>query len=326
MSNVTQNTQAFIEAQQYSQFILGNLNDGLLPESFFRNVSDFPAGSQLNIKVVGTATVQDVEEDKAVTYNPIDTSTVTLGITDYIGDAWYVSDVLRQDGAQIEQLLAARGVEATRAIQEDFESKFLRTAGLMAQTAGNKNAINGFDHRWACDASADNSYKMGLSDFIDMKLSFDKANVPQAGRIALVDPVVEATLNKLAGATVSMDRNPQFQGVLEQGFARDHKFLFNIFGWDIYTSSRLAVTSAAETIVHNGVSDTAPIGSVANLFMNVLDDSTKPIMGAWRQMPNVEGERNKNLARDEFVTRCRFGFGRQRSESLGVVLSSASNY
>lgn len=323
---VTGNTSAFIEAQQYSSFILANLHDGLLPATFYRNVSDFPAGTQLNIKVVGAATIQDVEEDKAVTYNPIDTSTVTLAITDYIGDAWYVSDVLRQDGAQIEQLMAMRGVESTRAIQEDFETKFLRAAGINAQTAGNKNAINGFDHRWVADAAADNSYKLGLSDFIDMKLAFDKANVPQAGRIALVDPVVEATLNKLAGASISMDRNPQFQGILENGFERDHKFMFNLFGWDIYTSSRLPTISATETITHNGVSDTAPVGSVANIFMNVLDDSTKPIMGAWRQMPKVEGERNKDLARDEFVTRARYGFGRQRPESLGVVLTSATNY
>lgn len=323
---LTSNTAAFIEAQQYSSFILSNLHDGLLPGTFYRNVSDFPAGTTLNIKVVGAATIQDVEEDKAVTYNPIDTSTVTLAITDYIGDAWYVSDVLRQDGAQIEQLMAMRGVESTRAIQEDFETKFLKVAGITAQTAGNKNAINGFDHRWVADSAADNSYKIGLSDFIDMKLAFDKANVPQAGRIVLVDPVVEATLNKLAGATVSMDRNPQFQGVLEQGFARDHKFLFNLFGWDIYTSSRLPTITAAETITHNGTAETAPIGSVANVFMNVLDDSTKPIMGAWRQMPKVEGERNKDLARDEFVTRARYGFGRQRPESLGVILTSASNY
>jgi hypothetical protein len=81
------NTVAFIEAQQYSDFILANLHDGLLPETFYRNVTDFPNGTTLNIKVVGSATVQDVEEDKAISYSPIDTSTVTLSITDYIGDA-----------------------------------------------------------------------------------------------------------------------------------------------------------------------------------------------------------------------------------------------
>lgn len=325
MSQTTVNTQAFIEAQQYSNFIIANLHDGLMPAAWYRNVTDFPNGTTLNIKVVGTATIQDVEEDKAITYAPIDTSTITMAITDYIGDAWYVTDVLRQDGSQIEQLMAMRGMESTRAIQEDFESKFLYAAGISAQTAANTNAVNGFDHRWVADSAADNSYKIGLSDFVDMKLSFDKANVPQSGRVALVDPVVEATLNKLA-ANFNVDRNPQFQKLLEDGFVREHKFLFNLFGWDIWTSNRLPRITAAEAITHNSIADTAPVGSVANLFMCVADDSCKPIMGAWRQQPSVEGERNKDLARDEFVTRARFGFGRQRPESLGVVLTSASNY
>lgn len=323
---LTGNTTAFIEAQQYSNFVLGNLHDGLLPGTMYRDVSDFPAGTTLNVKVVGSATIQDVEEDKAITYNPIDTNTVTLSITDHIGDAYYISDKLRQDGAQIEQLLAMRAMESTRAIQEDFESKFLRAAAISGQTAGNKNAINGFDHRWVADSAADNSYKIGLQDFIDMKLSFDKANVPQQGRIAIVDPVVEATLNKLAGVTIGIDRNPQFQAILEQGFERGHKFLFNLFGWDIWTSNRLPTITAAESITHNAVAETAPIGSVANLFMNVLDDSTKPMMGCWRQMPKVETERDIDKGNDKFVVRARYGFGRQRPESLGVVLTSASNY
>lgn len=321
----TGNTQAFIEAQQYSKFIVDNLHDGLLPGQFYRNVSDFPNGTQLNIKVVGTATIQDVEEDKAITYAPIDTSTITLAITEYVGDAWYVTDMLRQDGSQIEQLMAMRASESTRAIQEDFETKFLNVAGITSQTLSNGNQINGFDHRWIADSAADNTYKIGLSDFVDMKLSFDKANVPQAGRVALVDPVVEATLNKLA-ANFNVDRNPKFQQLLEDGFVREHKFLFNLFGWDIWTSNRLARLAAAETITHNSISETAPAGSVANVFMCVADDSCKPIMGCWRQTPYVEGGRNYDLARDEFTTRARYGFGRQRPESLGVVITSATNY
>lgn len=325
MSQVTSNTQAFIEAQQYSSFIIENLHDGLLPGQFYRNVSDFPHGTQLNVKVVGDVTIQDLEEDKAVGYSPIDTSTVPLFITDYVGDGWYVTDDLREDGSQIEQLMAMRAMSATRAIQENFESSYLRVAGIGAQTLANANKINGFDHRWVADAGADNSYKIGLSDFIDMKLSFDKANVPQQGRIALVDPVVEATLNKLA-ANFNVDRNPQFQALLEQGFAKDKKFLFNLMGWDIYTTNRLARTASAEAITHNGVAETGPAGLVANVFMNVLDDQTKPIMGAWRRQPSVEGERNKDLRRDEFATSARWGFGKQRGESLGVILTSETNY
>lgn len=46
---LTSNTRAFIEAEQYSSFILLNLHDGLLPETFFRDVSDFGSGTTLNI-------------------------------------------------------------------------------------------------------------------------------------------------------------------------------------------------------------------------------------------------------------------------------------
>jgi hypothetical protein len=56
--------------------------------------------------------------------------------------------------------------------------------------------------------------------------------------------------------------------------------------------------------------------------MCVLDDQTKPIMGAWRRMPKSEGERNKDRARDEHVVRCRYGFGIQRVDTLGLLATS----
>ena len=43
------NSTAFIEAEQYSAFILRNLQDGLLPGTFYRNVSDFGSGTTLHI-------------------------------------------------------------------------------------------------------------------------------------------------------------------------------------------------------------------------------------------------------------------------------------
>lgn len=46
---LTSNTRAFIESEQYSSFILLNLHDGLLPETFYRNVSDFGSGTTLHI-------------------------------------------------------------------------------------------------------------------------------------------------------------------------------------------------------------------------------------------------------------------------------------
>ena len=321
MQNTT-NTVSFIEAQQYSSFILSNLHDGLLPEGFYRNVSDFPSGTTLNIKVVGSATIRDQAEDEPIQYDPIDTSTVTLTITDYIGDGWYINDVLRQDGSQIDALHAARGVESTRAIQEHFESRFMQAANDH-QTADAANAINSIAHRFVGNGTA---RIVELADFAHMKLAFDKAKVPAAGRIALVDPVVEATMNTLT-QIVGVNNNPMFEGMVTEGFARDHKFVRNVFGWDVYTSNRLDTVAAESSAVDRSGNTTASVaGDIANVFMCVLDDSTKPIMGAWRQMPAVEGERNKDLARDEYVTRARWGWGGQRQESLGIMITNPTVY
>jgi len=321
MQNRT-NSTPFIEAEQYSNFILSNLHDGMLPDGFFRNVSDFPNGSTLNIKVVGSATIRDQEEDQPIQYDPIDTSTVTLAITDYVGDGWYINDVLRQDGSQIEALHAQRGMESTRALQEHFESRFLQTCNE-AQTADNANAVNSISHRFVGNGT---SRIIELSDFAHMKLAFDKSNNAAGGRIAIVDPVVEATINTIANL-VNVSNNPMFEGVINEGFARDHRFVRNIFGWDIYTSNRLDEVGAETALTDREGNTTASVaGDKANVFMSILDDSTKPIMGAWRQMPSVEGERNKDLARDEYVTRARFGLGAQRTESLGVLITNPTVY
>ena len=323
----TVNTTAFIEAQQYSQFILENLNDYLLPETLWRDVSDFGSGTTLNIKTVGTVTIQDAAEDTPLVYSPIDTGNITLAITDYVGDAWKVTDELREDGSQIDTLMSMRAMESTRALGEHHETKFLNVAGT-AQTAANLNLVNGRPHRWVAGGSGGTSRTMTLEDFIAMKLAFDKANVPAGGRIAIVDPVVEATLNSLSNL-VNVSNNPMFEGMVTEGFARDHKFVRNIFGFDIWTSNFLPTKTATEAL--NGSSyglanDTAEIGDVANVFMSVADDSTKPIMHAWRRQPKTEGWRDQEERADKFQVTSRFGFGAQRLDTLGVILTSASNY
>ena len=284
----------------------------MLPGSFYRNVSDFGSGTTLHIKTVGTVTIQDGAEEVPFDYTPIESGEVTLTITDYVGDAWYVTDELREDGAQVEALMSARSSESTRAIQEIFETRFLKKANT-SQTNAAANQVNGFAHRIA---SAETNNVISLNHFISMKLAFDKANVPMAGRIAVVDPVVAATLDK----TVSLARDvtPFGQKILENGFDREHTFLMNLFGWNIITSNRLDTGTFSD-------GTTSVSNAVANVFMSVADDNTKPIMAAWRRMPKVEGERNKDLRRDEFVTSARWGFGTQRVDTLGIVITSAVN-
>jgi hypothetical protein len=315
--NTTINTRAFIEAEQYSQFILTVLPTAILPTAFYRDVSDFGAGETLHIKTMGTATIQEVEEDTPLIYNPIETSEVFLSITDYVGDAWYVTDVLRQDGSQIDTLLAQRGVEATRAIQQHFETRYLNVA-YTAQVPADPNLVNGFTHRFIGTGTNET---MAEIDLINLRLAFDKANIPQAGRVAIVDPVVAATFQtKVIITSDSLNRNPKFQAILENGFDQEHQFVMNLHGWDIWTSNLLTEVPAG-TDVDGNVTVAA---GVANIFMSILDDNTKPLMNAWRQPPKVEGERNKDRQRDEFVTTARWGVGSQRQDTLGVIVTSAT--
>lgn len=309
---LTTNTRPFIEAEVYSSFILHNLHDGLLPETFYRNVSDFSSGEQLNIKTVGSVAIQEAEEDTPLIYSPIETGEITLRITDYVGDAWHVTDDLREDGHQIDVLMAARSAESTRAIQEHFETRFLATAND-AQVDADPNEVNGFAHRIA---STEAGNVATTSAFIQMRLAFDKANVPMQGRVAIVDPVVEATL---AGAvTITHDVTEFGRKILEGGLSSGMRYTMSLFGWDIIVSNRLPTGTFSD-----GTTQVA--NAVANIFMNVADDNTKPIMGVWRRQPKVEGERNKDRARDEYVVRARWGFGVQRTDTLGVYITSAVN-
>ena len=328
MAHNTANTTAFIESQQYSQFILDNLHDYLLPEGMYRDVTDFGSGTTLNIKTVGTVTLQDAAEDTPLNFTNIDTGNITLSITDYIGDAWKVTDDLREDGSQVDTLMAMRAMESTRALGENHEGRFLSVANA-GQTAADVNLVNGRPHRWVAGGAGAATRNVVLADFVSMKLAFDKANSPASGRIAIVDPIVEATLNTLISATTVVNNTPQFQGVLNEGFARDHRFVRNIMGWDIYTSNFLPSLTATEAIngaAYDLANDTAEIGDKANIFMCVADDSCKPVMHAWRRAPQTEGWRDQEERADKYQVTSRFGFGVQRADTLGVLLTDDATY
>ena len=307
---LTTNTRAFIEAEQYSDFILLNLHDGLLPDTFYRDVADFMMGDTLHIKTIGSVTLQETEEDTPLVYNPIESGEITFTITEYVGDAWYVTDDLREDGAQVEQLMAARSTEHTRAMQERFETDFLKEAAKVYKAATTGLPINGFNH---FIVSGETNDIFSLDHLVDLRLAFDKANVPEMGRVFIVDPVVEATLNK--NVSITNDVTQFAKDILERGLAMGQRFISNWFGWDIMTSNRLDTGAADDGT--NTIAD-----AVFNIGMCILDDQTKPIMAAWRRRPSVEGERNKDYRRDEFVDTARYGFGVQRIDTMCCVATS----
>ena len=60
--------------------------------------------------------------------------------------------------------------------------------------------------------------------------------------------------------------------------------------------------------------------------MCVADDSCKPVMHAWRRAPATEGWRAEEERADKYQVTSRFGFGAQRVDTLGVIITHPSNY
>ncbi len=321
MSNTTANQSAIIKAQLFSEFMLEGIHEGLLPDGLHRDVSDFGDGETIYIPVMGETVLRDFAEDDPAKYDAIDTGQISLQITEYKQAGSYVSRKLQQDSYKAAALEAAIPREHLRLIQEAYETNML--AQCNKQTLSDPNLINGFAHRWVAGSGSTDGV-IDVEDFLYAKLSFDKAGIQDMGRIAIVDPITEAALNAKVG-TQAFTNNPAFEGMVTTGFGQSHRFLRNIFGWDIWVSNRLPTVT--ETI--NGgphASSKSVTAGKANVFMCVADDQLKPFMGAWRQLPVVDAEFNKDLQRDEYVTTARWGFGLQRPQTLITVLTSASAY
>jgi hypothetical protein len=101
------------------------------------------------------------------------------------------------------------------------------------------------------------------------------------------------------------------------------KFVKNIYGFDVYTSNFLA------DVTDNALKDRSGAGAVdfsssagkANLFFSAAND-VMPLVGAWRQMPEVYSEFNKDFQRTEFVTTARYGVKHYRPENTVTVVTT----
>lgn len=323
--NTTANTDPAIRAVVHSELLLKVLQDGFLPEGIHRDVTDFGDGTQLQIPTLGEMTLFDLEEGQETPTSALDTGTIILNINKHKGVAGYVTDELKEDGYKAAAVEANIVPQSLRSIKEAYETDLLAQAVSTTNsmiTLADPNTINGFDHRWI--ANAPNNV-FSLADVVHAKLAMDKANVPEEGRIAIVDPICEAALNSITNI-VNVSNNPQFQGIVESGFAKGRKFIRNIMGFDFWTSNRLPrITS--ESITSVSAPGAASItNGVNNIFICVADDQCTPFMGAMRRMPRVEGKRNVGKRRDEYHVTARWGFAPQRAESLVSVITSETSY
>jgi hypothetical protein len=310
-----------VRTELWSSELKDILEEQLMGTRYVRMLNGFPDGNQFNIPSVGELPMRETSEHTPVVYDAMDTGEFTFTIDRYVEAATFITDKAKQDSYYSQQLIGMFPTKMRRALDENLESSVFSLANT--QTVNNANEINGASHRYV--ASGGSNTVLSLDDFAKAKYALDKA---QAGgsRVAIIDPSQEYVLNTLVGAQAFIN-NPQFQGIVNSGFVNEvtgMRFIRNIFGFDVYVSNFLATPTDTAINADARGSVTVPSSSpVTNIFMSVGGDLT-PFVGAYRQMPRVEYERNKDLRRDEYVMNARFGLKLYRPECLVSVITRST--
>jgi len=308
-----------VRAELWSDQLKEILKDKLQGTKYVRWLSGFPDGNQFTIPSIGEIPMRETAELTPVVYDAMDTGEFNFTIDRYVESATYITDKAKQDAYYADQLIASFIPKMRRAIDENMETSIFALAG--SQTLADANSINGADHRFVGSGTGG---VVALQDFAKAKFALDKANCTGA-RIAIVDPATEYNLNSISNL-VNVSNNPRFEGIVNSGFVdatTGMAFVKNIYGFDVYVSNYLATTASDENSGLGGTS-TASTGFVQNMFFSMGGSDETPFVGAWRQMPRVEYERNKDLRRDEYVMNGRFGLKLYRPESLVVMLTPAT--
>jgi hypothetical protein len=297
-------------AEVWSAELKEILRDELQGMKYVNWLDQFPDGDTFKIPSIGDATLNDYTEDAAVTYDPIDDSQFTFSITEYLQAGNYITNKAMQDVYYSNQIMSQFVPLQERALMERLETDIMKLAQT-GQTAANPNDINGVAHRMIGSGTGG---KIAVEDFAKALRALKTGKVPQKNLVAIVDPSVEFEMNTLSALT-TVSNNPRWEGIVNTGIASGMSFVANIYGFDVYTSNYLA-TKSSETI--SGAA--APANAINNLFFSA-DQAVSPFVGAWRQMPEVDTEYNKDYQRTEFVTTARYGMKLYRPENMVSVLT-----
>lgn len=302
-----------IRSNLWSTQIKEVLLEELIAMKYVDMISDFPDGVTLNIPSIGQAEVFDYSEGQAVRYTQMDTGNFTFTITKYKSSATYITEQMKQDSFYMSKLISSFIPKQHRAIMKAMEVDIFSSFNTM-QTVSNQNIINGAQHRWVAHGT---NQVITPQDFAQARFALQRANVPMTNLVAIVDATVEYQLSTLTNL-VNVIQNPRWEGIVRDGMSTGTKFLFNIYGFDVYVTPNLTNVSAGETINSVAVNSSA----MANLFFSAAPD-VLPVVGSLRQPPKVDSEYNKDLQREEYVTTTRYGFKGYRPENCVIVLSAS---
>ena len=309
--------QRLIRAEVYSSELKEILRDEMMAQSVVRMLDGFPDGDTFTIPTIGETAVSTYTEDAAVSYVPMDTAEFQFSIDKYLQSASYITKKAAQDSFYSAQLEARFVPEQARAIMEHFEATTM-AAPEVGVTANSSETVDGAAHR----ISGGNGGKLELEDFAFARYALKKSKVADRALVAVVDPSVEYQLNTLTNI-VNVSNNPMWEGIVRDGIATGMRFVANVYGFDVYTSNYLKNDVADAALAERDGTTTnnfSVTNGVANLFFSA-DAGSNPFVGAWRQMPEVDYEYNKDYQRHEYVTTARYGVKKYRPEGIVTVVT-----
>ena len=312
-----------IRSSLWSNQLKTLLLDDLFAMKFVRMLdlpTDAGSSTTLNIPSLGEAETSDYVEGARIKYNKFDTGNYQFTVDQYKYSANSISEKFKRDSFYANDVIAAFLPRQHRAIMVDVESRILYVANS-GQTASSLNTINGANHRWV--GSGTNG-TIALKDFALAQYALKKANVPLTNLTAIVDPSVIYTLQTQANLVNLMSPQPRWGNMISNVTPTGMKFEMNIYGFDVYSSNYLPACGTSnngtgiETV--NSVTTTA---GVCNYFFHAATDDTSPWVGAFRQMPTVYSEFNKDMQETEYLTITEYGFkGDFRPENMICVLTN----
>jgi hypothetical protein len=317
---MTTNTNYLFRTNIWSRQIKELLLDELNAMKFVRIISDFPDGFTINIPSIGEAETADFTEGQAIKYNAMDTGNFTFSFDQYKYSANAISEKFKRDSFYSADVIAAFVPRQHRALMEAVESRILaQVTGPGGQTAGSTNIINLADHRWiGTGAGVGGTNAISFQDFARAHYALTKANVPLTNLVAIVDPSVAYTLQTQTNTVSLLTPMPMWESVVKEGAVTGFKFRFNIYGFDIYVSNYLPAIPS-ETISSQTVTS-----AVSNYFFSSAGGDTMPWVGAFRQMPTVYSEFNKDLQQEEYLTIAEYGFKLYRPENMVTILTQTT--
>ena len=300
-----------IRSQIYSRDITKMFQDDLFAMRFVRTITDFPDGTTLNMPRLGQAEQADFAEGQAIKYNKFDTGNFQFQIDQYKYSANSISEKFKRDSFWSAEVQAAFAPEQHRALMKGFEARVFNRANA-SQTASDLNLINGAAHRFVASGTNET---LALKDFMLAEYALRRANVPMRNLVAIVDPSTAFAIENQTNSVSLLSPMPKWGDMVNTGLVSGFQFRFSLCGFDVYVSNYLP-RNIAETVNSKSVT----VG-VANLFFSAEPGDTTPFVAAFRQMPTVYSEFNKDLQQTEFLTICEYGVQVYRPENLVVVLT-----